>query len=184
MALFGSGKKSIMEDLAQQLAAHPMLQWAAQVLRRTEPQNCDQKAADAWKHCVEDYYDDGTRTVFVYRDYLGVLHGKLQQMFPSEEDERNGWKMPANDGFRYTSYGYEPLSGHCGIGYRDVMKVWTEVVRALMAKMYPDYRYSECAIRDIHPPAASNELHFDESVVCYFTYILPRPHYEKWFKEQ
>lgn len=104
MALFGSGKKSIMEDLAQQLAAHPMLQWAAQVLRRTEPRNCDQKAADAWKHCVEDYYDDGTRTVFVYRDYLGVLHGKLQQMFPSEEDERNGWKMPANDGFRYTSY--------------------------------------------------------------------------------
>ena len=164
MALFGSGKKSIMEDLAQQLAAHPMLQWAAQVLRRTEPRNCDQKAADAWKHCVEDYYDDGTRTVFVYRDYLGVLHGKLQQMFPSEEDERNGWKMPANDGFRYTSYGYEPLSGHCGVGYRDVMKVWTEVVRALMA--------------------ASNELHFDESVVCYFTYILPRPHYEKWFKEQ
>ena len=92
--------------------------------------------------------------------------------------------MPANDGFRYTSYGYEPLSGHCGVGYRDVMKVWTEVVRALMAKMYQDYRYSECAIRDIHPPAASNELHFDESVVCYFTYILPRPHYEKWFKEQ
>lgn len=63
MALFGSGKKSIMEDLAQQLAAHPMLQWAAQVLRRTEPRNCEQKAADAWKHCVEDYYDDGTRTV-------------------------------------------------------------------------------------------------------------------------
>ena len=47
MALFGSGKKSIMEDLAQQLAAHPMLQWAAQVLRRTEPRNCDQKAANA-----------------------------------------------------------------------------------------------------------------------------------------
>ena len=51
MALFGSGKKSIMEDLAQQLAAHPMLQWAAQVLRRTEPRNCDQKAADAF--CTE-----------------------------------------------------------------------------------------------------------------------------------
>ena len=184
MAIFGSGRKSTMENLTQQLATHPMLQWVAQVLRQEKQEDGDRKSADAWKHRVDDYYDDGIRTVFVYRDYLGVLHGKVQQMFPTAEEEKNGWKIPAHDGFRYTVYGYEPLPGCCGIGYRDVMKAWTEVVRALMMKMYPDYQYSDCSICDLKTSAAANELHFDESVMCYFTYTLPRPHYEKWFKEQ
>ena len=152
MALFGSSKKSTMENLTQQLATHPMLQWVAQVLRQEKQE--------------------------------GVLHGKVQQMFPTAEEEKNGWKMPAHDGFRYTVYGYEPLSGCCGIGYRDVMKAWIEVVRALMMKMYPNYQYSDCSICDLKTSAAANELHFDESVMCYFTYTLPRPHYERWFKEQ
>lgn len=185
MALFGgSSKKTTMENLMQQLAVHPMLQWVVQVLRQEEQEQHDKRPAGKWKHCTDDYYDDGVRTVFVYRDYLGVLQGKVQQMFPSEEEERKGWKMPANDGFRYTVYGYEPLSGYYGIGYRDVMKAWTEVVRALMMKMYPNYQYSSCAIRDIQVPTATDALHFDESVLCYFTYTLPSPHYEKWFKDQ
>ena len=184
MAFFGPSKKSIMEDMTQQLSVHPMLRWAAQVLRQEEQQNGDQKPADAWKHQVENYYDDGVRTVFVYCDYLGVLHGKVQQMFPSKEEEKNGWKMPTHDGFRYTTCGYEPLSGYCGPGYRDVMGVWIEVVRALMKKMYPNYQYSECATRERQTPPVANELHFDDSFMCYFTYTLPRPHYEKWFKEQ
>ena len=187
MALFGGpSKKTTMENLMQQLAVHPMLQWVVQVLRQEKqnPEDHNQRIADSWKHCAADYYDDGVRTVFVYRDYLGVLYGKVQQMFPSEEEERKDWKMPAYDGFRYTTYGYEPLSGYYGIGYRDVMRAWTEVVRALMIKMYPDYQYSDCAIRDIQTPPAGNALHFDESVLCYFTYTLPRPRYEKWFKEQ
>ena len=185
MALFGGpSKKTTMENLTQQLAVHPMLQWVVQVLRQEEQEQHDKRPAGRWKHYIDDYYDDGVRTVFVYRDYLGVLQGKVQQMFPSEEEERKGWKMPANDGFRYTVYGYEPLSGYYGIGYRDVMKAWTEVVRALMMKMYPNYQYSSCAIRDIQVPTATDVLHFDESVLCYFTYTLPRPHYEKWFKDQ
>ena len=47
MAFFGPSKKSIMEDMTQQLSMHPMLRWAAQVLRQEEQQNGDQKPADA-----------------------------------------------------------------------------------------------------------------------------------------
>lgn len=188
MALFGGcGRKPTMENLMQQLAAHPMLHLAADVLREEKQSegNGDRTPADAWKHCVEGYYDDGIRTVFVYRDYLGVLHGKIQQMFPSEEDKQKGWKMPDIVGFYYTECGYEPLPDYCRIGYRQVMRTWTEVVRALMKKLYPDYQYSDCATLDMKTPdIAANELCFNRAVICYFTYTLPRPHYKKWFKEE
>ena len=66
MALFGGpSKKTTMENLMQQLAVHPMLQWVVQVLRQEEQEQHDKRPAGKWKHCTDDYYDDGVRTVSV-----------------------------------------------------------------------------------------------------------------------
>ena len=180
MALFGGNSK--IDKIEKQLMEHHILYLVERMLKKGQYEETNDNNDRKWIHCVEDYYDDGVRSVYVYRDYVGILRGKptlLTQPVKGEKEQ----KEIDYDGFSYTAFGYEPISGYGGIGYREIMKSWINVVRERMMAMYPQYKYSNCSLYDNKQAAqTTNALHFDVSLVGYFTYTLPRPCYKPWFQ--
>lgn len=122
-----------------------------------------------WMIACAGYYDSCYRTIKVERDYFEV---KWDKPFFQEKQLLT---TSVTIGFRYTDYGFSPLSSYIDpasgttVPETVVLKIWASVIREKMKMSFPLFELGEV------------ETNISGYGSCSFYYKVPAPEWKTWF---
>ncbi len=105
--------------------------------------NENQQNNTAWLSNCIGYYDSCSREIRIQPDCFEVLWQK-----PIFENYELVFRE-VSCGFRYTDYGYEPLSSYTHrasgtvVPLHVVLNIWSSVIREKMKTVFPDFEFEE-----------------------------------------